>query len=78
MTNLEKYNKAFVETFGITEDSIYNLSYQSIVSWDSVGHMQLMAIIEGTFDIMLDTDDIIAFSSYREGIMILKKYHVEI
>ncbi|MGN0513843.1 MAG: acyl carrier protein [Lachnospiraceae bacterium] len=78
MTNKEKYNKAFITALGIDEDNLENLSYQEIAEWDSVGHMGLVAEIEEAFDIMLDTDDIIDFSSYKRGIELLKKYDVEI
>ena len=77
MTNLEKYNEAFVTTFEISEEELTNLEYQGIPAWDSVGHMQLVAALEDTFDIMLDTDDIIDFSSYETGKTILAKYEVE-
>ena len=30
MTNLEKYNKAFCDSFEITEDKLANLQYQQI------------------------------------------------
>ena len=40
--------------------------------------MGLIACLEDAFDIMMDTDDIIDFSSYEKGIEILKKYDVEI
>ena len=36
MTNLEKYNDAFVTTFEITEDQLAGLKYQDIEAWDSV------------------------------------------
>ena len=42
------------------------IKYNSIPSWDSVGHMSLIVALEDTFDIMMDTDDIIDFSSYYE------------
>lgn len=79
MSNLEKYNKAFIEVFEITEDKLPNLKYQDIEAWDSVGHMRLVATLEEAFDIMMDTDDIIAFSSYEKGKEILTKedYGVE-
>ena len=79
MTNLEKYNKAFTETFEITEDKLTGLKYQDIEAWDSVGHMSLIAALEDAFDIMMDTDDIIDFNSYEEGKEILAKdtYGVE-
>ena len=54
------------------------LEYQSIDEWDSVGHMELIAELEDGFDIMMDTDDIIDFSSYKKGIELLKKYEVEV
>ena len=79
MSNLEKYNKAFMSTFGITEDELNGLKYQDIAAWDSVGHMALIAALEDSFDIMMDTDDIIDLSSYEKGKEILAKddYGVE-
>lgn len=76
MNNLEKYNAAFMESFGITADQLPGLTYQGITAWDSVGHMQLIAALEDTFDIMFDTDDIIDFSSYEKGKELLEKYEV--
>jgi acyl carrier protein len=76
MTNLEKYDKAFTETFEIAEDMLAGLSYQAIPAWDSVGHMALIAELEEAFDIMLDTDDIIDFGSYERGKEIMAKYDV--
>lgn len=73
MTNLEKYNQAFVEALEISEDRLPGLEYQGIEQWDSVGHMGLVATLEDAFDIMMDTDDIIDFSSYEKGKDILTK-----
>lgn len=78
MTNLEKYNSAFCETLQISEDKLDGLQYQGTELWDSVGHMSLMAALEDAFDIMMDTDDIVDFSSYEKGKELLKKYDVEI
>ncbi len=79
MSNLEKYNEAFISTFEISEDQLSGLKYQDIAAWDSVGHMSLIAKLEDAFDIMMDTDDIIDFSSYEKGKEILAKddYGVE-
>jgi acyl carrier protein len=78
MKNLETYNNAFTETFEITEDKLAGLKYQDIEAWDSVGHMALIAALEDAFDIMMDTDDIIDFSSYEKGKEILSEnYEVE-
>lgn len=78
MTNLEKYNKVFMETLEISEDILDGLKYQSILQWDSIGHMRLIAELEDAFDIMMDTDDIIDFNSYEKGKEILSaNYEVE-
>ncbi len=73
MKNLEKYNQAFCESLELTEDQLEGLKYQDIPAWDSVGHMGLIAAIEDTFDIMMDTDDIIDLSSYEKGKEILEQ-----
>lgn len=79
MTNLEKYINAFAEGLEIDANIVKEgLEYQSIPEWDSVGHMGLIACLEDAFDIMMDTDDIIDFSSYEKGKEILKKYSVDI
>ena len=78
MSNLEKYNNAFIENLQVSEEQLEGLKYQGVPLWDSVGHMTLMAALEDEFDIMLDTDDIIDFSSYEKGKEILKKYDVEL
>ena len=79
MTNLEKYINAFVEGLEIEKELVKEgLEYQSIPQWDSVGHMGLIAAIEDTFDIMMDTDDIIDLSSFEKGMEILSKnYDIE-
>ena len=77
MKNMEKYTQVFVEMFGKSADEVKNLHYQDIIEWDSVGHMTLVSSLEDTFDIMLETDDIIDFESYEKGIEILKKYNVD-
>ena len=78
MTNLEKYRQAFVTALKADEQTLDDLKYQDIQEWDSVGHMSLVAELEDAFDIEMETDDIIDFSSYQKGIEILKKYHVEL
>lgn len=72
MTNLEIYKQAFCEAFEITEDKLDGLKYQDIPSWDSVGHMNLIANLEAAFDLMMDTDDIIEFNSFEKGKEILQ------
>lgn len=78
MTNEEKYVNAFVECFGITEDQTEELKYQDVKEWDSIGHMDLIATLEEAFDIMMDMDDVVAFSSFRKGKEIMSKYGIDI
>lgn len=78
MTNSEKYNNAFIQTFMIKEEMLPGLKYQAIETWDSVGHMALMAALEDAFGIELDIDDIIGFSSYEVGRETLEKYNVKL
>jgi len=74
--NSKKYNAVFIETFGVNENQLQELKYQDILEWDSVGHMGLMATLEETFNIEMEIDDIIDFSSHKKGIEILAKYNI--
>ena len=79
MSNREKYDNAFIESFEIKKEALNKgLEYQSIPQWDSVGHMSLVATLEDTFDIMMEMDDIVDFGSYETGISTLKKYGVDV
>lgn len=78
MGNLEKYLGAFKLAIQDVEDSVIcGLKYRD-TGWDSVAHMVLMSEIENAFDIMLDTDDVIDFSSFEKGKQILRKYNIEL
>lgn len=77
MKKLNEYTKVFVESFEVDASILKGLSYQDIPEWDSVGHMNLMNALEEEFEIELDIDDIIDFSSFEKGQEILAKYGVE-
>lgn len=78
MTNLEKYDNIFMENLDIEAAKLAGLKYQDIPEWDSVGHMTLIGALEEEFDIMMETDDLIDFSSYEHGKEIMAKYGVTI
>lgn len=78
MTNLEKYNEAFISSFNVEEEALATLEYQGVKEWDSIGHMSLVSELEDAFDIEMETDDIVDFSSYEKGKEIMKKYGVEL
>jgi acyl carrier protein len=75
--NKDKYDKVFRESLKLEQKQLNaDLVYNSVPAWDSVGHMAMMAALEGEFAIMMDPDDIIDFSSYQKGFEILAKYDV--
>ena len=78
MNNKKKYKKSFLDGLSIDEnDLVGNLEYNAVLEWDSIGHMSLIAELEDQFDIMMEMDDIIDFSSYNRGMEILtEKYGI--
>ena len=78
MSNVEKYDKAFIESFSIEANALKGLEYNKIEQWDSIGHMSLISDLEDKFKITFETDDVVDFSSYKKGKEILKKYNINI
>jgi acyl carrier protein len=77
--NLDKYKKAFLESLEISNENILdNLKYNDIEEWDSIGHMGLISAIEDVFEITVETNDVIDFSSFKKGKEILKRYKITI
>ena len=51
MTNIEKYNAAFVEVFGVTEEVLNDsFSKENVEGWDSVHQLNIISILEDSFD----------------------------
>jgi acyl carrier protein len=46
--------------------------------WDSIGHMTLIAELEDRFGIALDTDDLVAISSFAASLEILRRHGVAV
>lgn len=78
MTNLEKLNNIFCEVFSV-EQSVLNTDFskESIENWDSVHQLYLTSAVEDEFDIMLDSEDILEFTSYDNVKKVLSKYDIE-
>ena len=73
----ERLKKVFSSALGLAaEIDVTTLAYAQTPAWDSVAHMQLVSALEGEFDVMLDTEDVIGLSSFREAERILRKYGV--
>ena len=79
MTNLEKYNAIFTEVFGATVEQLGNdYSKDTVSEWDSVHQLNIISLLEETFDLMLDPEDIMACTSYNAGKEILAKNGIEL
>ena len=77
MSNIKKYRNTFVESLSINlKDLKEDLKYNDIPEWDSIGHMTLISNLEDAFEINIETDDIVDFSSFKKGIEILKKQKI--
>ena len=77
MTNIEKYDGAFIEVFAVDKAILNdNFSKESVDSWDSVRQLSVITALEDIFDILFDPEDIIALTSYKIGKNILAKYEI--
>lgn len=77
MNNLEKLNSIFCEVFSVDVSALaHDFDNKNVDGWDSVHQLSLTTEVEDAFDIMLDAEDILAFSSYENAKKILKKYDV--
>ena len=71
----DKLFNCFSKALGIPASTVNDdLAYQSIRQWDSIAHMALVAELESSFNVMFDTDDIVAMSTVKKAREILGKY----
>ena len=75
---LEKYNKCFMEIFGVSEELLNEKFKFGTGQWNSFAHMELIANLQDHFEILLSTDDITHFGNYENGKKILEKYGIVI
>lgn len=79
MSNLEKLNRIFCEVFSVEETALNSeFDNNSVGGWDSVHQLSLTSSVEDEFDIMLDAEDILEFTSYDNAKAILAKYEIEL
>ena len=79
MTSLDenKLKNIFCEVLGLPVQEITDaLAYNTCAQWDSLKHLQMVAMLEETFDIEFEMDDIIAMENYGKVKEILRKYLV--
>lgn len=74
MTNLKKYNKIFMDVLGVNEAALNaSFTFKDVPQWDSVAHLSLISELEDAFDVIFDSEDILHYGSYLNGMDILKK-----
>lgn len=79
MGNLERLNDIFMEVFSVDADKLNDsFNNMSVDGWDSVRQLSLTSAVEDAFDIMLDPEDILDFTSYANAKSILAKYEIEL
>lgn len=77
MNNLEKYNQAFINAFEVSLVELNDhFNFNEIEAWDSMAHLTLIAELEDAFAVIFETDDILHFGGYLNGIEILKRYGI--
>jgi len=76
--NIEKYKQIFIKSLSMNTSKFNEeVKYNEIDQWDSIGHMTLISDLEEGFNIFIETDDIVDFSSFKKGIEILNKYKIK-
>jgi acyl carrier protein len=67
MPETARLDQAIRDALGLQDSTdVHSIAWGQTEEWDSVAHMQLVAALEVTFGIMIDTDDVIAMSDYSE------------
>lgn len=78
MSNKEKYQNIFVNIFNVdAKDLNDTFNFKDVEKWDSLTHLTLISELEDAFDIMFETDDILHFGGYVNGMKTLARYGVE-
>ncbi len=78
MDNLKKYNGVFCRVLNVPPSALgEGFTFKDVPQWDSVAHLSLISELEDEFDVFFDSEDILHYGSYLNGIEILKRYGVE-
>ena len=79
LENLEKLVNVFVEVFNVETSVINDTFGKDIVeTWDSVHQLNIIALLEETFDLLLEPEDIMACTSFAKAKEILLKNDIEL
>lgn len=79
MENLEKLVNVFVEVFNVETSVITDdFGKDTVETWDSVHQLNIIALLEETFYLLLEPEDIMACTSFAKAKEILRRNDVEI
>ena len=76
---LLRLEQVFTEALELPPDTEHaTLAYRETAVWDSLAHMQLIIAIESSFDVMLETTDVLGLSSFTVACETLRRHGVAI
>lgn len=79
MSHVKRFTEMVCEIFGAEEEELTdNATPDDLESWDSVTHMDLMALFEDEWDISLDVEEITEMVTIGLMKEILRKHGVEV
>lgn len=77
MTVADRLEKIFLDVLDIRETVDFRaLRYNEYRTWNSLAHMTLVAAIESEFDIIMETENILAMNSGEKALEILARFDV--
>ena len=78
MNPKEQYIRVFTDLFGVDEAELNeSFTFQNVDAWDSMTHLTLISELEATFDVLFETEDILHFGGFLNGMKILAGYGVD-
>lgn len=78
MNNKEKYISIFESIFNVDEDTLNDyFNFKDVEAWNSLTHLTLIGELEAAYDVMFETDDILRFGGFQNGMKILERYGVD-
>lgn len=78
MSKKKAYSGVFKEIFNVDESALNEeFNFSDVGAWDSLTHLSLITALEDEFEVMFETDDILHFIGYINGMKILEKYGVD-
>lgn len=79
MTNADRLAECFRSALALDgKEPVERLAYQDTAAWDSIAHMRLVASIEGAFEVMFTTEQILDMSDYAKARSILALHGVTV